>query len=98
MDKDLIIVARPANGFRRGGIHHPAQQVRHPAGTFSPEEIAALKDEPQLVVIEVDPPPAIPAEGGIIDPPPAAPTEVESVDPPAPAKPAGKPPKAPPAA
>lgn len=89
MDKDLIIVARPANGFRRGGIHHPAQQVRHPAGTFSPEEIAALKDEPQLVVIEVDPPPAIPA---------AAPPEVESVDPPAPAKPAGKPPKAPPAA
>ncbi|MBP2231775.1 hypothetical protein J2847_005094 [Azospirillum agricola] len=58
--QDLIIVARPADGFRRAGHHHPAQQVRHPAGTFSEEQIALLKREPQLVVIEVDPEP----EGG----------------------------------
>ncbi|SMH62536.1 HI1506-related protein [Azospirillum agricola] len=53
--QDLIIVARPAEGFRRCGIHHPAQQVRHPAGTFGMEDYWTLKREPQLVVIEVDP-------------------------------------------
>lgn len=58
MDKDLIIVARPADGFRRCGVHHPAVQTRHLAGTFTDDEVEALMGEPQLIVIAVDPVPA----------------------------------------
>lgn len=62
MDKDLIIAARPAGGFRRCGIHHPPEQVRHPAGTLDKAQVAALKAEPNLIVIEVEP--ETPAEDG----------------------------------
>lgn len=56
MDKDLLIAARPAAGFRRCGIHHPPSEVRHPAGTFTTAQVEALKREPNLMVIEAEPP------------------------------------------
>lgn len=63
MDKDLIIAARPKDGFRRAGIHHPPSPVRHPAGTFTRDQVEALKAEPNLLVIEQDPAP-LPDEVG----------------------------------
>ncbi|MBP2301304.1 HI1506-related protein [Azospirillum picis] len=53
--KDLLIAARPTNGFRRCGVHHPPAEVRHRAGAFTKEEVLALKAEPNLIVIEADP-------------------------------------------
>ena len=54
----LRIIAKRA-GFRRSGRAHPDTPVDHPAGTFSAAEIAALKAEPMLVVIDMpDPDPA----------------------------------------
>lgn len=53
--KDLIIAARPAKGFRRCGVHHPPAEVRHKAGDFTPAQVEALKREPNLMVIEVEP-------------------------------------------
>lgn len=44
------ITARPAKGFRRAGLHHPARPVEHPAERFSAEQLAALQAEPQLLV------------------------------------------------
>lgn len=64
MDKDLIIAARPKDGFRRAGIHHPPSPVRHRAGTFTPDQVEALKAEPNLLVIEQDPAPVPDEEGG----------------------------------
>jgi hypothetical protein len=46
----LRITAKPRNGFRRCGLHHPAAAVDHPEGRFSAAEIALLKAEPNLVV------------------------------------------------
>lgn len=81
MDKDLLIAARPAAGFRRCGIHHPPSEVRHPAGTFTTAQVEALKREPNLMVIETEPLAAKVATGGTVgrqeprpaDPTPAAP-------------------------
>ena len=47
------IAARPKDGFRRLGVHHPAEPVQHPAGTFTVAQIAVLKAEPNLSVVEV---------------------------------------------
>ena len=55
---DLVIAARPAGGFRRCGVHHPPEQKRHPAGTFTPEQIEQLMAEPNLLVVAIDPEPA----------------------------------------
>ncbi|GGB55087.1 hypothetical protein GCM10011316_28970 [Roseibium aquae] len=46
----LRITAKPRDGFRRCGVHHPAEPVEHGAGRFSDAEIAVLKAEPNLVV------------------------------------------------
>ncbi len=54
----LRISARPEQGFRRCGVLHPAEAVDHPISRFSKEEIARLKNEPKLVVVEMDAPPA----------------------------------------
>lgn len=48
----LRITAKPKTGFRRCGIHHPAEPVEYPAGTFDPAQIAVLKADPSLVVEE----------------------------------------------
>lgn len=55
MEKDLLIAARPAEGFRRCGVHHPPAEVRHRAGTFTEDEVKALKAERNLIVMEADP-------------------------------------------
>lgn len=46
----LRITAKPRKGFRRCGVHHPAEAVDHPEGRFSAAEIEVLKAEPNLVV------------------------------------------------
>jgi hypothetical protein len=53
MKTALQITARPSAGFRRAGRHHPPTPTVHPPGTFSEAEIKALKDEPNLIVVEV---------------------------------------------
>lgn len=49
----LRITAR-RDGFRRAGIDHPATPVDHPLTRFSKAQIAQLKNEPALVVVEVE--------------------------------------------
>jgi hypothetical protein len=67
MAKALQITARPANGFRRAGVHHPPHPVLHEPGRFSETQVKQLLAEPNLVVTLVDlpastePPPAEPA-------------------------------------
>ena len=52
--KVLRVTTRPAGGFRRCGTYHPAAPVDHPAGTFSAKQVAILKAEPNLIVVEVE--------------------------------------------
>ena len=49
----LIITAK-RDGFRRCGVRHPATPVTHEDGTFTDEQVAALKAEPNLIVVEAD--------------------------------------------
>jgi len=70
--KIIRITAKPAAGFRRCGKHHPAVAVDHPADTFNARQIAQLKAEPQLVVLEIDVPNAPAPKGN--DSKPAADT------------------------
>ena len=42
------------DGFRRCGIPHPAQPTDHPAGRFTEEQIAILKADPMLTVVEIE--------------------------------------------
>ncbi|QDG74450.1 HI1506-related protein [Labrenzia sp. PHM005] len=49
----LRITAKPSGGFRRCGVHHPAEQVDHPEGRFSAAQIRTLKSEANLVVHEL---------------------------------------------
>jgi hypothetical protein len=49
----LRITAKPAEGFRRCGVHHPANAIDYPEGRFSAAEIRALKSEANLVVHEL---------------------------------------------
>lgn len=53
MSKTIRISAR-RDGFRRAGMSHAKGPVDHPAGTFTPAQLAALKTEPQLHVEEID--------------------------------------------
>ena len=43
------ITAR-VDGFRRGGMAHPAKPVEYPANAFTAKQIKALEAEPMLVV------------------------------------------------
>lgn len=54
MTKMIRITARPANGFRRCGVHHPAEAIDHPADTFNAKQRAILEAEPQLIVQEIE--------------------------------------------
>jgi len=49
----LRITAR-RDGFRRAGIEHGASPVDHPLASLSKAQIAQLKAEPALVVVEVE--------------------------------------------
>ncbi len=46
-------IAAKTEGFRRAGIAHSAEATDHKAGTFSPEQVEALKGDPMLVVVEL---------------------------------------------
>ncbi|MCV0424663.1 MAG: hypothetical protein K5905_04260 [Roseibium sp.] len=46
----IRITAKPREGFRRCGFHHPSKAVDHPEGRFSADQIKVLKAEPNLVV------------------------------------------------
>lgn len=48
----IQITAR-RDGFRRLGIAHSASTVTYPDGHFSKDELAILKSDPNLIVIEV---------------------------------------------
>jgi len=48
----VTITAKPAGGFWRCGVFHPAQPVLHPAGRFTAGQWAQLKAEPLLEVQE----------------------------------------------
>ena len=48
----IQITAR-RDGFRRLGIAHSATTVEYPNGHFSKDELAILKGDPNLIVIEV---------------------------------------------
>ncbi|WP_153768157.1 HI1506-related protein [Labrenzia sp. CE80] len=48
----LRITAKPKAGFRRCGVHHPAEPVDYPADAFDAQQIAILKADPSLVVEE----------------------------------------------
>ena len=58
MSKILRISAR-REGFRRAGIAHTVAPADHPLDTLTAKQIAALKAEPMLLVVELDAP-----EGG----------------------------------
>jgi hypothetical protein len=53
MAKFLRITAK-RNGFRRAGIAHSDAPTDHPVSHFKPAQIEQLKDEPMLVVQEVE--------------------------------------------
>lgn len=46
----IRITARPAEGWRRAGIRHPAQLVEYPADRFTGTQMAALRGDPNLIV------------------------------------------------
>ncbi|NYZ12883.1 hypothetical protein HL658_09995 [Azospirillum sp. RWY-5-1] len=54
----LRITARPAKGFRRAGVHHPASAVEHPPGTFTVAQVWRLGAERLLTVELLESPPA----------------------------------------
>ena len=55
MSKILRISAR-RESFRRAGIAHTVAAADHPLDTLTAEQIAALKAEPMLLVVELDVP------------------------------------------
>lgn len=48
----MIIITAKVDGFRRAGMAHPARATEHPDGTFTPKQLAQLRAEPMLVVVE----------------------------------------------
>lgn len=50
----LRIRARPENGIRRVGVHHPAEPVVYPEDHFTPSEIEILRNDPDLIVELLD--------------------------------------------
>ncbi|WP_029009390.1 HI1506-related protein [Azospirillum halopraeferens] len=57
MTGHLRIVAK-RDGFRRAGLAHPDRPVFHRRADLTDEQVAALMDEPMLIVDEMDPPDA----------------------------------------
>lgn len=53
MAKKLRIVSK-VDGFRRGGVGHPAKETFHDLDAFTKEEREAIENEPNLIVDEVD--------------------------------------------
>lgn len=55
-----VLITAKKDGFRRCGMAHSSDAVKHPDGTFTAEELEILKAEPMLVVQELDDVPADP--------------------------------------
>ena len=60
----VLRITAKRDGRRRAGVDHPAQPVDHPADAFTAEQIAQLKADDQLVVLEIDVPDEKPAPSG----------------------------------
>jgi len=45
-----IIIKSKREGFRRCGIAHHLEEITHPDGRFTPDEITRLQAEPRLTV------------------------------------------------
>lgn len=45
-----ITIISKREGFRRGGMAHPAKPTTYPDDKFTAEQLAAIKAEPMLVV------------------------------------------------
>lgn len=53
--RGLVVASRRPEGFRRAGLRFgPEQSEPIPLSELSDDDVAALKAEPQLVVVEVD--------------------------------------------
>lgn len=46
-----ITITAKVPGFRRAGLAHPAEPVTYPADRFTADQLAALRAEPNLVVV-----------------------------------------------
>ncbi|KZE34176.1 HI1506-related protein [Crenobacter luteus] len=46
----MIRITAKVDGFRRAGVAHPATPTDYPDDTFTEAQLAALQDEPMLVV------------------------------------------------
>lgn len=53
MEKVIEITAR-RDGFRRCGVAHSATTKAWPVDAFTPEQLAVLKADPMLIVVERD--------------------------------------------
>ncbi|KQC03147.1 MAG: hypothetical protein APR55_07115 [Methanolinea sp. SDB] len=49
----MIRIISKKDGFRRGGVAHPAKPKDYPDDFFDNEQLEALKNEPMLVVQEL---------------------------------------------
>ncbi len=48
-----ITITAKRDGFRRCNMRHPAKPITHPDGTFTEAELAILKADPALIVVDV---------------------------------------------
>ena len=48
-----IVIQARRDGFRRCGVSHSAERTEYPDGHWSAADLAILKAEPQLMVVEV---------------------------------------------
>jgi len=61
---EILRITARRDGFRRGGIAHPAQPVDHPVDSLTDDQIGAIVAEPMLVVERVTVPDPAPPPGG----------------------------------
>lgn len=57
-DKGLRVIARNTQGIRRAGRHWPAEPTTIGLDKLTEDEAQAIRDEPALIVDEVDMPAA----------------------------------------
>lgn len=55
-DTPAVRIAAVREGYRRCGIAHTSAEKEHPEGAFSADEIRIMRDDPNLVIINVGAP------------------------------------------
>lgn len=50
----ILRITSKRDGFRRGGMAHPATATDHAIDAFTKEQLAQIKAEPMLTVEEID--------------------------------------------